>query len=151
MPKKFTLTTSDGLQLNGACFSPPGEIKDVIVLIHGMGEHLGRYKHVIDFFMSIGYAVVGMDYRGHGTSQGKRGHIPSYKQLMDDTDLLVKKADELFNGLPLTEGNCPFAVPLTVPMLILLRLMVFTKQRIVTLHWPWEIYYSLPRFWNVNR
>ena len=66
-----------------------------------MGEHFGRYKHVVDFFISIGYAVIGMDYRGHGTSQGKKGHILSYNQLMDDTDLLVKKAHELFDGLPL--------------------------------------------------
>lgn len=101
MPNNFTLTTSDNLQLNGASFSPPGEIKAVIVLIHGMGEHFGRYKHVVDFFISIGYAVIGMDYRGHGISQGKRGHIPSYQQLMDDTELLLKKAGELFNGLPL--------------------------------------------------
>ncbi len=101
MQHKFLLTTTDGLQLQGASFSPLGEIKGVIVLIHGMGEHFGRYQHVIDFFMSIHYAVMGMDYRGHGTSQGKKGHISSYKQLMDDTDLLVKKAGELFNGLPL--------------------------------------------------
>jgi acylglycerol lipase len=101
MPNNFYLTTSDNLQLSGAYFSPTGEIKAVIILIHGMGEHFGRYKHVIDFFMSIGYAVVTIDYRGHGTSEGKRGHIPSYNQLMEDTDLLVKKAHELFNGLPL--------------------------------------------------
>jgi acylglycerol lipase len=101
LSNNFSLTTSDGLQLNGAHFSPPGEIKAAIVLIHGMGEHFGRYKHVADFFISIGYAVIGLDYRGHGTSQGKKGHIPAYEQLMDDTDLLVKKANELFDGLPL--------------------------------------------------
>jgi alpha-beta hydrolase superfamily lysophospholipase len=42
-----------------------------------------------------------MDLRAHGTSHGKRGHVSSYQQLMDDTDLLVKKAAELFKGLPL--------------------------------------------------
>ncbi len=101
MQNKFSLTTTDGLQLPGASFSSQGEIKGVIVLIHGMGEHFGRYQHVIDFFISIQYAVIGMDYRGHGNSPGKRGHISSYKQLMDDTELLLKKAGELFNGLPL--------------------------------------------------
>jgi acylglycerol lipase len=98
---QFILTTSDDLQLNGASFSPPGETKAAIVLIHGMGEHFGRYQHVIEFFNSIGYAVISMDLRGHGHSQGKRGHIDTYKQLMDDVDLLVKKAQELFNDLPL--------------------------------------------------
>lgn len=101
MANKFTLTTSGKLLLNGESFSPTGETKAAIVLIHGMGEHFGRYKHVVEFFNSIGYAVIGMDLRGHGTSQGKRGHIDTYQQLMDDIDLLVKKAHELFNGLPL--------------------------------------------------
>ena len=101
MPNKFTLTTSDKFQLHGIYFSPAAHIKGVIVLVQRMGEHFGRYKHVADFFISIGYAVVGMDFRGHGTSQGKKGHIASYQQLMDDTDLLVNKASELFNGVPL--------------------------------------------------
>ncbi|MBK9486540.1 MAG: alpha/beta hydrolase [Chitinophagaceae bacterium] len=68
MTDKFSLTTSDGLQLNGASFSPPAEMKAAIVLIHGMGEHFGRYKHVIDFFMSKGmqllvWTIVGMELR----------------------------------------------------------------------------------------
>jgi alpha-beta hydrolase superfamily lysophospholipase len=66
-----------------------------------MGEHFGRYKHVVEFLNSINYAVIGMDLRGHGTSQGRQGHIASYELLMDDVDLLVKKAQDLFNGLPL--------------------------------------------------
>ena len=101
MQTQFILTTSDDIRLNGASFSPPGETKAAIVLIHGMGEHFGRYQHVIEFVNSIGYAVISMDLRGHGNSQGKRGHIDTYKQLMDDVDLLVKKAQELFNDLPL--------------------------------------------------
>ena len=101
MLNKFSLTTSDGLQLKGNSFSPLTEIKAAVILIHGMGEHIGRYRHVVEFFNSMGYAVIGMDRRGHGTSQGKRGHIDSYIQLMDDVGLLVKKAHELFNGMPL--------------------------------------------------
>lgn len=101
MSDKFTLTTSGNLQLNGERFLPAVETKAAIVLIHGMGEHHGRYKQLVEFFNSTGYAVISMDLRGHGLSQGKPGHIDTYQQLMDDTDLLVKKAHELFNGLPL--------------------------------------------------
>lgn len=56
---------------------------------------------MVEFFNSIGYAVIGMDLRGHGTSQGKPGHIASYEQMMNDVGGLVKKAQELFTGLPL--------------------------------------------------
>lgn len=101
MPNSFTLKTSDNLELNGAFFPATGNTRAVIVLIHGMGEHIGRYKHVVEFLNGIGCAVVGMDYRGHGTSEGKRGHIDNYGQLMDDTALLVKKAESLYPGIPL--------------------------------------------------
>jgi len=100
MSKTFHLTTADGLQLSGEYFMPQGDIKGVVVLVHGMGEHFGRYKHVAEFFSTIGYATVGMDHRGHGKSQGKRGHTPSFEHLMNDVDLLMKKAHELFAGIP---------------------------------------------------
>lgn len=100
MSKTFHLTTSDGLQLVGEYFMPQGEIKGVVTLVHGMGEHFGRYKHVVSFFNSIGYAVVGADNRGHGKSQGKRGHTPSLNHLMDDVDLIYKKTKELFADIP---------------------------------------------------
>jgi acylglycerol lipase len=100
MSKTFHLTTTDGLQLAGEYFIPQGEIKGVVALVHGMGEHFGRYKHVAEFFSTIGYATVGMDHRGHGKSEGKKGHTPSYDQLMNDIDLLIKKCNELFAGIP---------------------------------------------------
>jgi acylglycerol lipase len=43
---------------------------------------------------------VGMDNRGHGKSEGKRGHTPSLNHLMDDVDLLLKKTKELFANIP---------------------------------------------------
>jgi alpha-beta hydrolase superfamily lysophospholipase len=70
------------------------------MMIHGMGEHFGRYGHLATFFANIGFATVGMDHRGHGRSQGKRGHVPSFNHLMDDIDLLFKKTSERFGGLP---------------------------------------------------
>lgn len=101
MSKTFQLTTSDQLQLSGEYQIPTAALKGAIIILHGMGEHFGRYKHVCDFMNSIGYATIGMDHRGHGKSEGKRGHTPSYDQLMNDIDLLVKKAHELFDGLPM--------------------------------------------------
>lgn len=100
MANNFDLTTSDGLKLSGEYFIPTAENKGVIVLIHGMGEHFGRYYHVAKFFETIGYATIGMDLRGHGKSEGKKGHTTSYDQLMNDIDLLIKKANELFVGKP---------------------------------------------------
>jgi len=100
MSKTFHLTTEDGLQLAGEYSIPAADIKGVVILLHGMGEHFGRYGHVAAYLNSIGYAVVGMDHRGHGKSQGNRGHTPSFNHLMNDISLLFKKTNELFAGIP---------------------------------------------------
>ena len=101
MAATFQLPTSDGLQLSGTSYTPTGEIKGVVVLLHGMGEHFGRFKHVADFFSTLGYATVGMDHRGHGNSGGKKGHTSSYDQLMNDIDVLMNKTKEMFPGKPI--------------------------------------------------
>jgi alpha-beta hydrolase superfamily lysophospholipase len=53
-----------------------------IILIHGIGEHSGRYEHVAEFFTSAGFAIYAFDQIGHGKSDGKRG-VESYQQVYD--------------------------------------------------------------------
>lgn len=100
MHQEFHLTTTDQLTLYGQYWSHGDDPKAVICLVHGMGEHSSRYEHVAAFMNAGGYAVVAMDHRGHGKSQGKKGHTPSYNNLLDDIDSLIKKANELFPGKP---------------------------------------------------
>ena len=94
---KFELFTTDNLKLSGHSWQPDTEApKASIVLVHGMGEHIMRYDHWAEKFVNRGYAVTGMDHRGHGRSEGKRGHIPSYESLLQDVDLLISKNLEFF-------------------------------------------------------
>ena len=58
--------------------------KAVLALIHGLGEHTGRYLHVGKIMTDAGYALVGFDLRGHGKSGGARGHFPSLTAIMQD-------------------------------------------------------------------
>jgi acylglycerol lipase len=51
---------------------PDGEVKAVLLVVHGLGEHSGRYKNVVDHFAPLGYAVYALDHIGHGKSEGKR-------------------------------------------------------------------------------
>ncbi|WP_299888236.1 alpha/beta hydrolase [uncultured Lacinutrix sp.] len=82
-------------------FWKPETPKAVIVLVHGMGEHLGRYEHsVVKHVLKANYAVVAYDQFGHGKSKGKRGHCPSYKSLLDSLDVVVKRTNTLFSELP---------------------------------------------------
>lgn len=74
--------------------------KAVICLIHGFGEHINRYNHFADFFNTNGYAVVGMDHRGHGKSEGKRGHTPQYDSYLDDVETVLKHTQAIYKDLP---------------------------------------------------
>lgn len=98
--KTIQLLTHDDLTLDGTIYAPM-DPKALVVLIHGMGEHFGRYEHVAEFFTQNGYAFAGMDLRGHGRSQGKRGHTPSYEHLMNDIELLISTIQVDFPELPL--------------------------------------------------
>ena len=44
------------------------------MLVHGFAEHLGRYQHIAEFFAEKGWRVTAVEFRGHGESEGKRGH-----------------------------------------------------------------------------
>lgn len=98
----FKWTTTDGLGLFAKSWQSDTQTpKAVITLVHGMGEHIERYEHVAEVLTNEGYAIVGYDHRGHGKSDGNRGHIPDYDQLMDDVTLALNKTKELFPKLPL--------------------------------------------------
>lgn len=71
-------------------WEPKEKPKAVVALVHGHGEHVGRYLHVAEAFTKAGYALAGFDLRGHGKSNGARGQTTNYQALMDDiTDFLL--------------------------------------------------------------
>jgi acylglycerol lipase len=74
--------TSDGLNIYGKKWETSMPTKAVICMMHGMGEHINRYEHVAEMFTTNGYAVIGCDQRGHGKSDGKRGHFPDTKKIL---------------------------------------------------------------------
>jgi alpha-beta hydrolase superfamily lysophospholipase len=54
------------------------------LLVHGLGEHMGRYAHVAKHLNELGFAVRGYDHFGHGLSTGDRGGLPSDSRMLDD-------------------------------------------------------------------
>jgi alpha-beta hydrolase superfamily lysophospholipase len=77
----------DGLLLN-FYYWEPNEAKAAIVISHGWSEHAGRYHDVAEWFNQRGYAVYALDHRGHGKSQGKRGHVRRWTDYARDLELL---------------------------------------------------------------
>lgn len=93
--------SADGLKIYGQHWCPDDDPVAVVVLVHGMGEHSGRYSHVAEQFTEKGIAVFAFDHRGHGKSGGKRGHTPYYFTLLDDLGKGIGVAQKHFSGRPI--------------------------------------------------
>ena len=72
-----------------------------LAVIHGFGEHSGRYANVVSHFNPKGYAVYGFDLRGHGRSPGQRGHIDSWDEYRKDVKSFLHLVNQHDPNLPL--------------------------------------------------
>jgi alpha-beta hydrolase superfamily lysophospholipase len=91
--------TDDGLILSTRSW-PAGArpARGVVVLVHGLGEHSGRYDAVARGLAAQGFAVVGYDQRGHGRSPGPRGGMPAQECLCADLGRVIYAAREQYPG-----------------------------------------------------
>ena len=81
---KIATTSRDGTTLNLVQWAPDGTPRADILLVHGLAEHMGRYVHVAEALTAAGYQVTGLELRGHGESEGRRGHVDEWRQYVDD-------------------------------------------------------------------
>lgn len=95
------IRAQDGLQLFVQGWEPEGRIRAVICLLHGIGEHSGRYAQLVHFLLPSGYAIISFDLRGHGNSEGVRGHFPSIESVLQDIDRLIDVARERYPQSPM--------------------------------------------------
>lgn len=86
------LSTGDGVRLAWYRWDPSRNPLGTVCLAHGHGEHAGRYSHVAGAFTAAGFAFLAFDLRGHGRSEGIRGHAPSYDHFLDDYRRLIEMA-----------------------------------------------------------
>jgi len=68
---------------------PEGDPSAVLIIVHGLAEHSGRYANVADFFIEHGWAVYGFDLPGHGKSDGKRMHVQRFEDFTDTLRIYV--------------------------------------------------------------
>jgi len=90
----------DGMQLTTSEWTPKSKPDALICLVHGLGEHSHRYSHWADFFTQENMAFFSFDLRGHGRSQGKRGEVSNYNDLMDDISVFLEKGRSRFPDSP---------------------------------------------------
>jgi alpha-beta hydrolase superfamily lysophospholipase len=95
-PRPFTLATRDGLDLVVESWPPaapeprPGARR--VLVVHGYGEHHGRYGNLAEALTAAGHEVHLFDLRGHGESEGRRGHVDDFAEYRRD---VVRVADRV--------------------------------------------------------
>ncbi len=99
--KEYTsILSKDGLKITTFSNYLKSE-KGVMIITHGMGEHSMRYTEMADFYTHEGYTVISFDIRGHGLSEGKRGHTPGFEFLMDDIERVYTQVMKDYPSLPI--------------------------------------------------
>ena len=88
-----------GLLIHTCLWEPEGPTRAVVGLVHGLGEHSGRYGPVAERFTAAGYAVASFDLRGHGHSGGRPGDT-RFAKTFDDIDRLLSDAAGRFPERP---------------------------------------------------
>jgi alpha-beta hydrolase superfamily lysophospholipase len=99
--REFFFEGMNGTQLYSQYWLPEESPRAVIALVHGIGEHSGRYMNVVDHMVSNQIAVYGYDNRGHGKSPGQRGHIDSWLEYCVDLRNFLTMIKEHQSGCPI--------------------------------------------------
>jgi alpha-beta hydrolase superfamily lysophospholipase len=80
---------------------PDGQARAVLALVHGVGEHCGRYQSLVDCLVAHRYAIIGFDHRGHGRSAGRRGHVTSWREYRADVAEFLSLVSRLQPDIPI--------------------------------------------------
>lgn len=89
------------VELHWQGWLPAATATGVVLLCHGLGEHAGRYGTVADTLTPDGWAVYGVDHRGHGLSGGRRCHLEDYADWLADFDGFRRLVVARHPGVPL--------------------------------------------------
>ena len=95
------IQSADGNRLFWRRHSPEGDARAVLLVVHGLAEHTGRYLHVLDHFATAGFDCWAHDYRGHGQSPGPRVHVRHFDEFLTDLAAARRLVTDAQPDLPL--------------------------------------------------
>ena len=99
--REFHFEGMNDISLYSRSWLPEVPARAVIALVHGFGEHSGRYMNVIDHLVANQYGIYGYDLRGHGNSPGQRGHIDSWVEYRIDLLNFLRMVRVQQSGCPI--------------------------------------------------
>jgi len=101
-------TGAGGMRLHLQAWLPAGpdpaaphpEVTAVIAVVHGYGDHGGRYAWLADDMVARGYGLYAYDLRGHGHSSGRRGQVGKFEEYLEDTEVFLDEVRRAQPGKP---------------------------------------------------
>ena len=99
--REGTFDTPDGIQLFYQAHLPIGKPIAGLLVVHGAGDHSGRYQNALKVLLPQGIAVYNFDQRGYGRSPGQRGHINAWSEYRDDLRAFINLAHKKQEGIPI--------------------------------------------------
>jgi alpha-beta hydrolase superfamily lysophospholipase len=89
-----------GTSIYCQCWQPDDPARALVILVHGAGEHSGRYQHVAERFTERGYVVAALDHPNHGRSGGRYGHVDRFDDFIETLGIFHRRVRADFPGLP---------------------------------------------------
>ena len=99
--ERFDFITTDGTRMSIVRWDYNENPRAIIAIVHGHGEHKDRYKHVAEYFGRHNINTWAFDHRGHGQSEGRRGHCPVFNLLIDDVEQFLMQIRNVHNDIPI--------------------------------------------------
>lgn len=93
-------SSKDGTRLFWRSAVPDGEATAMIAVVHGYGDHSGRYTRTMDDLAARGFSTLAVDYRGHGKADGKRADCDKWTDYLDDMAVFWGRVREAAGKLP---------------------------------------------------
>ena len=93
MSVEYTFESFDGIKLYGQT-DAIDDPRAVVVIVHGLCEHQGRYDYLTMRLNAQGYSVYRFDHRGHGRSEGQKIYYSNFEEIAKDVDVVVERAME---------------------------------------------------------
>lgn len=100
-PKEFVLHTLNGENIISYEWKSGKKPNGIIAIVHGLGEHSGRYQHIADFYNQRDFSVISFDLFGHGKSGGKRGELLKKDDHLKTIDKLLEYAKTNYHSVPI--------------------------------------------------
>jgi alpha-beta hydrolase superfamily lysophospholipase len=94
-------STHSGDELYYQYWLPEQRPKAAIVLVHGFGEHCGRYLNLVERVVPAGYAIFGVDHIGHGKSSGERAYVENFEHYTRDLAEYLGRVKQIQPDVPL--------------------------------------------------